>query len=179
MIKFNFEVDEKFLVDGFKRYRRQHAVRNIWFVLKIVLSILFLILSLFSIYHEDYILVFFFAVIIILMLYGHKIDYLLIKYRCRKSPRINEDVEITLSENRFCAVSSKTETKAKWSIFTKAVVFRDGFLLFQGPKVYNWLPLNKISEGTIEKLIDLLKNNIENYHVIEQPLQTDTRFPRD
>lgn len=32
-----------------------------------------------------------------------------------------------------------------------------------------WLPSNKISEGNIEKLIDLIKTNIQNYRVIEQP----------
>jgi hypothetical protein len=120
-------------------------------------------------YHGDYKLVFFFAVVIILMLYGHKIDNFIIKYRNRKSPHINEYVEITLSENGFQAVSSKSETKAKWSIFTKAVAFRDGFMLFQGPRLYNWLPSNKISEGNIEKLIDLIRTNIQTYKVIEQP----------
>ena len=169
MIKLIFRFDEKFLIDGFKKYRRQHAVRNTWFVLKIILSILFVILAIISAYHGDYKLIFFFAAVIIIMLFGHEIDYLLIKYRSRKSPHVNEDVEITLNENGFQAVSSKSETKSKWSIFTKAVAFRDGFLLFQGPRLFNWLPLNKISEGNIEKLIDLIKTNIQNYKVIEQP----------
>ncbi|WP_419663173.1 uncharacterized protein Dvar_36000 [Desulfosarcina variabilis str. Montpellier] len=169
MIKLKFKLDDQFLVDGFKRYRRQHAIRNSWFVLKIILSCVFLILAFVSIYHGDYKLLFFFAVVVILMLYGHKIDYLFIKRRSRKSPHINEDVEIILSENGFQAVSSKSETKAKWSIFTEAVAFRDGFLLFQGPRLFNWLPFNKISEGNIQKLIDLIKANIEIYKIIEQP----------
>jgi hypothetical protein len=103
------------------------------------------------------------------MLYGHNFDYLIIKYRSRKSPHLNEDVEITLSENEFKAVSPKSEIKAKWSIFTKAVAFRDGFLLFQGPRLFNWLPSNRISEGNINKLIDLIRTKIKNYKVIEQP----------
>lgn len=169
MIKFKFKFDDQFLLDGFKRYRRQHVVRNSWLYSKILLSLVFSILALVSLYQGDYILVFILAVVTILMLQGHKIDYLLIKHRGHKSPHINDHVEITLSENGFQAFSPKTETKAEWSIFTKAVAFRDGFLLFQGPKIYNWLPLNKISEGSAEKLIDLIKNNIENYDIIGQP----------
>jgi hypothetical protein len=49
------------------------------------------------------------------------------------------------------------------------VAFSDGFLLFQGPRLFNWLPLEKISEGNIETLIDLIKANIQNYKVIKQP----------
>ena len=103
------------------------------------------------------------------MLFGNHIDYLIIKYCNRKSPHVSENVEITLSEKGFHAVSSKSETKAKWSIFTKAVAFRDGFLLFQGPRLFNWLPSDKITEGNIENLIDLIKANIHKYKVIEQP----------
>ena len=169
MIKLNFKFDDQFLIDGFKRYRRQHSIRNTWFVLKIILSIVFIILSVFSAYHGDNKLIFFFAVVVIIMLFGNQIDYLIIKYRSRKSPHVNENVEITLSEKGFHAVSSKSETKAKWSIFTKAVAFRDGFLLFQGPRLFNWLPSNKISEGNIENLIGLIKANIQKYKVIEQP----------
>lgn len=175
MIKLNFKLDDQFLVDGFKKYREQHAIQKTWFVSKIILSFVFLILSLVSLYHGDYKLIFFFAVVVLLMLYGHKIDYLLIKYRSRKSPHINEYVEVTLSENEFHTISSKSETKAKWSIFTKAVAFRDGFLLFQGPRLFNWLPSNKIYEGTVEELIDLIRNNVKNYNVIEQPLPADAR----
>lgn len=168
MIKLNFKFDEQFLIDGFKKYRQQHAIRNTWFVLKIILSILFVVLAITSAYHGDYKLIFFFAAVIIIMLYGHKIDYFVIKYRCRKSPHVNEYVEISLNENGLQAVSSKSETKAKWSIFTKAVVFRDGFLLFQGPGLFTWLPLNKISEGTVGELSGLIKDNINNYNIIEQ-----------
>ncbi len=169
MIKFYFKFDDQFVVDGFKRYGRQHAVRNTWYVSKIVLSLVFILLSLGSIYHGDYKLVIFFSIVIILMLYGHKIDYLLIKYHSRKSPHINEHVEITLNENGFQAISSKSETKTKWSAFTKAVAFNDGFLLFQGPRFFNWLPLNKISEGNVEKLSDLIRTNIKKYKTIELP----------
>lgn len=169
MVKYNFKVDDQFLVDGFKRFRRQHSIRNSWFVLKIFLSFVFIILTIVSIYHGDYKLVYFFTAVIVLMLFGHKLDYLFIKYSSRKSPNINEDYEIILNENGFQAVSSKSETKAKWSIFTKAVAFHDGFLLFQGPRLFNWLPSDKISEGNIENLIDLIKANIQKYKIIEQP----------
>ena len=175
MIKLTFRFDEQFLIDGLKKYRRQHAIRKTWFVSKIILSILFVTLAIISAYHGDYKLIFFFAAVIIIMVYGHEIDYLLIKYRSRKSPHVNQDVEITLSENGFHAVSSKYETKAKWSIFTKAVAFRDGFLLFQGPRLFNWLPLNRISEGTVEELIDLIKNNINQYNIIEQVNKPDRK----
>ena len=179
MIKYNFKFDEQYVIDGFKRYRRQHAIRNIWFVLKIILSLVFMILTVVSIYHGDYKLVFFFAVVVTIMLFGHSMDYLFIKYRNRKSPHFNEYIEITLSESGFHAVSPKAETKAKWSIFTKAVVFSDGFLLFQGPGFYTWLPSSKISEGTVEELIDLIKNNIDIYKVIKEPLPEDSRTSRD
>jgi hypothetical protein len=108
MIKLNFKFDDQFLVDGFKRYRRQLAIRNTWFVLKIILFIIFIVLSIVSAYHGDNKLIFFFAVVVIIMLFGNQIDYLLTKYRCRESPHVNENVEIALNEKGFHAVSSKS-----------------------------------------------------------------------
>ena len=103
------------------------------------------------------------------MLYGHKIDYLVLKYRCRKSPHINEQVEITLTDEGYHVLSNKFETKALWSVFTKTVVFRDGFLLVEGPGLFHWLPLKNITRGTVQELNQLIKNNINEYKVIEQP----------
>jgi uncharacterized protein YhhL (DUF1145 family) len=168
MIRLKFKFDDQFLIETFKRYRRQHAVRNTWLILKVLCIVIFLILSIVSVFHNDYKLIIFFAAIIILMLYGHKIDYLVLKYRCRKSPYINEQVEITISDEDYRVLSDKFETKSLWSVFTKAVVFSDGFLLMQGPGLFNWLPVKNITQGSAQELNQLIKNNIKEYKVIEQ-----------
>ena len=62
--------------------------------------------------------------------------------------------------------SSKSEIKALWSIFTKAVAFHDGILLLQGPGLFNWLPLKNISEGSVERLIDLIKNKLQRKIIV-------------
>ena len=170
MIKLNIKFDEQHHVDGFKRYRRQHAIRDTWFVAKIIILFIFIILSIITVYHGENKPAIFFAVVIIIMLFGHNIDYVTIRYRSRKSPFFNEDAEITFSENGFHIITSKSEDKSQWSVFTKAVAFRDGFLLFLGPSAYFWLPLSKISEGTVEGLMDLITKNIIKFKAIEQPL---------
>jgi uncharacterized protein YhhL (DUF1145 family) len=167
MIKYNFKIDDKFIIDGFKRYRRQHALRSTWLFSKIFLTIFFIILSVISIYHGDYNLLLFIAIVIAFMHFGHRIEYLIIRRRLRKTPHFNENIEIALSESGYHSFSSKAEARAKWSIFTKVVAFRDGLLLFQGPRLYHWLPTAKILEGAVENLVDLVKTNIENYSVIE------------
>ncbi len=175
MIKLKIEFDDQFLLETFKRYRRQHALRNTWLILKVICIAIFLILSVASAFHGDYKLIVVFTAVIILMLYGHKLDYVLLKSRFRQSPFINEEVEITISDEGYHELSNKSESKSLWSVFTKAVVFSDGFLLLQGPGLFNWLPVKNITQGSPQELNQLIKNNIKEYKVIEQGASRDRR----
>jgi len=177
MTILKIKLDDHFFLESFKRYRRQHAFRNIWLILKVFFVAIFSILAIVSVFHSDYKLIAFFAAVIILILNGHKIDYLILRSRFRKSPFINDQAEINISAEGFHELSNKSESRSLWSVFTKAVVFRDGFLLFQGPALFHWLPAKNITQGSAQELNQLIQNNVKEYKVIEQIPSLDETLP--
>jgi hypothetical protein len=85
------------------------------------------------------------------------------KRSLKKSPWTGSRMNTTLSEDGMHITSDKSDVFLKWSAFTKALRFNDGFLLFQGPRVFNWLPKSALTEGSEQDVDSLLKENIKNY----------------
>lgn len=55
-----------------------------------------------------------------------------------------------------------------WAAFIRVVQFRDGFLLFQGPKSIYWIPARYLEDAAaVAELEALLDDNIEEHTVIE------------
>ena len=64
---------------------------------------------------------------------------------------------------RTCPERTVSNTRLKWSVCTSARRLADGFLLFQGPRRFNWLPFSAITEGSIEEAEELIRGNVSNY----------------
>jgi len=86
----------------------------------------------------------------------------------KKSPYLDDDVVIEFTDAGFHAHSSKQDTKLQWSAFTKVAHFSDGFLLFQGPKFFNWIPFSSLeSPSQAVELATLLRSKITEHKVVE------------
>lgn len=81
----------------------------------------------------------------------------------RSSPYCNENITVVLSDEGFHATGEISRTSLTWQAYTRAVRFRDGFLLLQGPGVFNWLPDAALAEGKIGDIELLLRKHIANF----------------
>ncbi|GHA13934.1 hypothetical protein GCM10008090_24640 [Arenicella chitinivorans] len=153
--------DECYYVEGFKRYRKTKPLRHVFLLIKLLGLTLFSFLIWVLISEK----VFSFAAIIfamcLIIVFSYKIDHLVIKRNVRNSPYGNEDAVLTFSEHGLYSKSDKAEVKLGWDVFTKAIRVKDGFLLFQGPKHYNWLPDNKLTNhAQLDQIRELFEKNV-------------------
>ncbi|MEI7957814.1 MAG: YcxB family protein [Verrucomicrobiota bacterium] len=167
MVEFEFLFSDEFLVEMFRIYRRSRPWALWWLVLKVVLAVVLLGLMVLLIAHCAFlpalgaiaVLGIFFAV----LLFAQRIDEWLMVRRFRKSPFRNKRVHIHLSTEGFTSKWDTGETRLDWAVFTSARRFLDGFLLFQGPGVFNWLPFERITFGSITEVDELIRAKIQDF----------------
>lgn len=107
-----------------------------------------------------------FAIVGVFMFFAHHVDLWWAKRSFQKSPFLDDVLRIEFTAEGFHAKSEKQEVKLNWSVFTKVAHFSDGFLLFQGPKMANWIPLSSLeSPAQSRDLERLLREKIKD-HVV-------------
>ncbi len=86
----------------------------------------------------------------------------------QQSPFRDELLRIELRDDGFHAKGDISTVDLHWSAFTKVVHFEDGFLLFQGPQVANWIPVRYLEDAAaLADLEALLDANIAEHKVVE------------
>lgn len=163
-VRFEFILDGGFLEAGLRRYYRQRS-NFLSMALKIPVSVLLGVLAILMLVAGRYWFTAFFISLIFLLFFSRRIDYWIMKRRLKKSPFNNSRLQVSLTQEGFHAISDKSDVSLKWSAFTRAVRFRDGFLLLQGPSAFNWLPQSAMIEGSVEEVDRLLKEQTLNYVV--------------
>ena len=159
---------DDFVVDALRHYRLQHGARRSMVVLKVLLTLPLAALAIFGFIHEHIGLGLFFVGLCILLLFGHHIDLWLARRSLRKWAFRDEAVTIEFTDEAFHARSPKQETMLRWSSFTKAVHFRDGFLLFHGPASFHWIPATAFAgPSDVSVLERLLRNKIAVHKIVE------------
>ena len=84
-----------------------------------------------------------------------------------KSPRANQDYLFEIDEDGFRATSHDEDAHLHWPVFTKVVEFADGYLIYQGPQVFNWIPLTSLEDPSqAAALGDLLRKHIDDQRTI-------------
>lgn len=161
-----FTINDTYVVDAMKHKRKE---RRVWFnSLKAVVILFALSLSLFAYSQGDFMVVAFFILCSIAILFAHRIDYWRAKRSVQKSPFNNEAVTVLFSDDAVQMKSSQHETILKWSVFTKAVHFDDGFLLYQGPMALTWIARTALPDPEeIGPLEVLLRSHIPHYLVVK------------
>lgn len=81
-----------------------------------------------------------------------------------KSPFFNDEIDFSVSESGTHVVSRDSEVRLGWSNYTGARRFKDGLLLFQGPRVFNWLPDTAAADASsIAAVQELARAHIRDY----------------
>jgi len=167
-----------FLIAALQRYRRQHRGKYVGLAIKLVALALLAPLAIWMFWHGHVVIALFFAALSIFMFLAHHVDYWFARRSFRKSPYRDEDVTIEFSDAGFHARSPKQDTKLQWSAFTRVSHFRDGFLLFQGPKFCNWIPLSSLSSPSeAAELETLLRSKIQDHRIVEPGAAPNSRLP--
>jgi hypothetical protein len=157
-----------FLIETFRRYRRQHRGRYVRFAVKLFAVALLAPLGILMFWQRQVATGVFLAALTIFMFFAHHVDYWLARRSFRKSPYCDEDVVIEFSDTGVHARSPKQDTKLQWSAFTRVAHFKDGFLLFQGSKLVNWIPLSSLDgPSQAAELAALLQSKISEHKVVE------------
>ena len=168
MTEASVRFTDDFVVEALRHYRLQHRARRPMMMLKAVLTFFLATLGVFAFIHGPLVLGLFFVGLCLLLLFGHHIDFWLARRSLRKWAFRNETVAIKLTDEGFHSSSPKQDTTLRWSSFTRAVHFRDGFLLFHGPASFHWIPVcSLIGSSDIPGLEQLLKAKIAEHRIVE------------
>ena len=163
----NIRYNAEFLAEAFKRYRRQHPARYFILVVKAIGVLILAPATIFAFTTKDPEHGAICLTFLILIFFSGAIERWNIKRTLAKSPYNNDDLRIDFSENGFHAFSTKQDVKLAWPIFNRVSHFKDGFLLFQGPKVFNWIPFSALEPGAVEELETLLRTHITTHKIVK------------
>jgi hypothetical protein len=168
MTAASIQFTDDFVVDALRHYRLQHGTRRRMMVLKALMTLPLAALAVFGFIHGPFGLGLFFVALCPLLLFGHHIDFWLARRSLRKWAFRDEAVAIEFTDEGFQARSPKQETMLRWSSFTKAVHFRDGFLLFHGPASFHWIPATSlVGPSGVAAFERLLRDKITEHKIVE------------
>ena len=166
-IKYHLRFSDDHYLSSQARYRQQlesripHKLLK-WIVASLVLAALFFLLI-------NGVMVGFVVLLaaLVILRFSPKLETIYVRTRFAKSPYRNSDVVFTLSDSGVHVVGEYEESRLGWQLFTKARRFNDGLLLFQGPRMFSWLPDSAAAESdAISKACGLVQRRISDYRVI-------------
>ena len=169
MPKARIKFTADFLIEAFRRYRRQHRGRRAGLAVKVLGLLIFVPCAVALLCQGHLFLGIFLAFFSVFMFFAHRVDYWRARRAFRKSPFRDEEVAVELSEAGYHTLSPKHEMTLQWSAFTRVSHFRDGFLLFEGPAVFRWLPLSSLEDPSqAAELEALLRAKIPEHRIVER-----------
>lgn len=156
-IEYQIFCDESYYIEGSKRYRS--SLKKVFRYSIIALKILGVALLSFGVFisthNQNYLMLAVCGISIGFILLSSKVDCFILKRNVRKSPHYGDSLVLSFTEDDVYMKSKMVDMKLSWSAFTEARSVSDGWLLFQGPKIYNWLSNKNISDEN--QLLDFKK----------------------
>lgn len=157
-----------FVVEAWRLYRAQHRWRWVVLTARIAPAVLFGSVGVWSWFQGDWLLSLLLLGFCAFVFCTRWIGEWWTRWSFRKSPYCDEDLTIELTEAGFHAWSAKQDARLQWSAFTKVAQFGHGFLLFQGPRLFNWIPVTALGDPSqVHDLEALLRSKISEYRVVD------------
>lgn len=160
--------DADFLESALDRYRRQHFGRLLIAGVKIVGTVIFGFASVFLFWVGEPLKASVPLIIVAVAILSGPLDQWLVRRAMAQSPFKDDELTIEFNDEGFHARSSKQDVNLRWEVFTKVAHFRDGFLLFQGPKLFNWVPFSALKHAEVSELDALLHKHVDEHKIVEQ-----------
>lgn len=104
---------------------------------------------------------------ILLFWFLHSIVSWFAQWSFQKRPYYGQTLVVEFSDEGFYGRAETMEIRLPWPAFRKVVHFRDGFLIFQGPKSFNWIPVTALENPSqTAELEALLRTKIPRHKII-------------
>jgi len=94
---------------------------------------------------------------------GFQIGEFFLRRNFRKSPYCNDQVSLTLDTEGLHGTGQSSSVDIKWAMVTQARRLPDGYLVSQGPHMFNWLPDSALVAGAPEDTERLLREHVTNF----------------
>ena len=171
--EYRFRFGEEFLLTAFLKYRKQLRWYAWHRALRLVGALALLALVGVSLYAKAVFPAFVLGGFVVLFAFAPRLDNWLVRRRFRKSPYHDDDVVVRLTDDGIFLRGRAAETRLEWSVITKARRFVDGFLLFQGPYMFHWLPDAASGSGSCLEAEALVRNRVRDYLDVEPRVAGD------
>ncbi|TWT66107.1 YcxB family protein [Allorhodopirellula solitaria] len=149
------------LLETLSRYRSQHLGRRIWTWFRFAIAIMLLAAALVGLFVPQYIASAVMFAMAVFMFFPHKIDNFFARRNFRRSPYCNTEHTMRFSDQGLESSSDVQESTLKWGAFSQAVIFPDGILIFQGPKMVHWIPDDSLQRSSdAERLRELVTSKL-------------------
>lgn len=159
--ELSFQFTEAFLIETMRRFRRQSQFRSLRLGLRAVGVPFMLFTAAVAFRHGDVAPAALMTGGGILAVFLTQLEDWRLRRAFRKSPYHNQPIVTQVSEEGILTTSPKSQAKLTWAAYTRAVRFPDGVLLFQGPRMINWLPFSALRDAaTAEPLVRLIASKI-------------------
>lgn len=164
-VNASFVFSPEHLVETLTRYRSQHLGRRIWRWVRYFAAFIFLVVAFVGLFIPQYGASAFMLALAVFMFFPHKIDDFLARRNFRKSPHCSTHQTLRFSDEGLRSSSEVHESTLKWSAFSRAVIFNDGVLIFQGPKMVHWIPDTSLERfDDAATLRNLVKSKLTTNH---------------
>ncbi|WP_197138574.1 YcxB family protein [Crateriforma conspicua] len=164
-----FVFSPEHLIETLTRYRSQHLGRRIWRWVRYAAALVFLLVTVVGLFIPQYVASIFMLALAVFMFFPHKVDDFLARRNFHKSPHCNTLQTVRFTDEGLHSSSENQDSTLKWTAFSRAVVFNDGVLIFQGPKMVHWFPDNILDrKGDAESLRNLVESNLTTNHAVHR-----------
>ncbi len=164
---YRIRFSDEHIIQAVLRSRQQNRVRGLIFRFRFLLAILALALMALCVAAGEPWMSAIMGAALGALLVGWPIDKAVIRLRFRKSPFRNEDLAMTCSEEGVRAVGANQDSRVSWATYTRARVFEDGVLLFQGPHLYTWMPDAAVADASSPaNLRQLARAHVKDYREV-------------
>jgi hypothetical protein len=163
MLSAEFIYSEDFLNEALLHHGKTKTSRKVFSATKVVCLVLLLGLSALMFVDSKFIGGAIFIGFSALLIFSRSIDGYFVTRRFRKSPYWNSRIKMLLDESGVSTVSELGTTSLRWNAFTAAIGLKEGFLLYQGPGVFNWLPTRFFTQPDRTQIADFLKSQVKKY----------------
>lgn len=161
MVEYRIDCDAEFYQTAFDRYRKQHwftcLSRPVRFVGIAVFGLMAIGTAIAQLWGPA--IGSLLCLLFVLYVRGYEWKYRL--KQLRKSPHFGHECVTRIEDQGLLSESSISSSALCWEVFTKATIFEDGLLLFQGPGYFHWLPNSSLVAGTSNEARSLVQNHVK------------------
>jgi len=162
MAEYLIHFDDGFLIRSFRRHWALQPSRIAFKVVKACAAVLLAVGCLSSAAQGWAGMAIFWAILIVVLLMSHQVDYWLMRRRFRRSPYRGETVRLSVEPEGVHSVAGTHDARFQWSAYTRAIGLPDGIMLYQGPSVFQWLPDASLVSGNHRDVEQVVRSHVQS-----------------